>query len=76
MYQGFFSPLLPTSCKFHPSCSRYAYEAVERYGARRGAGLALARLWRCRPFTPGGYDPLPDPEEMSAEMNPQAEAAR
>lgn len=65
-YQGFVSPLVPAVCKFHPSCSRYAYEAIERYGARRGAWLALARLWRCRPFAPGGYDPVPDADESRA----------
>lgn len=59
-YQAFLSPVVPAVCKFHPSCSRYAYEAIERYGARRGMKLALARLWRCRPFAPGGYDPVPE----------------
>lgn len=59
-YQAFLSPLAFSSCKFHPSCSRYAAEAIERHGARRGAWLALKRLWRCRPFAPGGYDPVPE----------------
>lgn len=63
LYQGFLSPLLPAACKFYPSCSRYAYEAVERYGARRGAWLAAKRLLRCRPFSAGGFDPVPDSEE-------------
>lgn len=62
-YQAFLSPLMPSGCKFHPSCSRYAAEAVARYGARRGAWLAARRLLRCRPFSPGGYDPVPDPPE-------------
>lgn len=65
-YQAFLSPVVPAACKFHPSCSRYAAEAIERYGVRRGARLALARLWRCRPFAAGGYDPVPDLEVAQA----------
>jgi putative membrane protein insertion efficiency factor len=49
-----------SACKFYPSCSHYAAEAIERHGARRGLLLAAARLWRCRPFTRGGHDPVPD----------------
>jgi putative membrane protein insertion efficiency factor len=64
-YQAFLSPLVFSACKFHPSCSRYAYEAVERHGVRRGIGLALKRLWRCRPFAAGGYDPVPDAGDES-----------
>jgi putative membrane protein insertion efficiency factor len=60
MYQAFLSPLAFSACKFHPSCSRYAYEAVEIHCVRRGIVLALKRLWRCRPFAAGGYDPVPD----------------
>ncbi len=63
---------MPVGCKFYPSCSRYAAEAIERHGAARGARLALARLWRCRPFTRGGFDPVPDADEFS---NGAAEAA-
>jgi putative membrane protein insertion efficiency factor len=59
-YQAVFGPLMPVGCKFYPSCSRYAAEAVERYGVKRGVRLALARLWRCRPFTKGGVDLVPD----------------
>jgi hypothetical protein len=59
-YKSFVSPLLPSSCKFYPTCSQYAKEAVERYGVARGLGLGLRRLLRCRPFSPGGYDPVPD----------------
>ena len=62
VYQGTLSPLMPSACKFHPSCSRYAYEAVERWGARRGTWLALRRLLRCRPLSLGGYDPVPEEE--------------
>jgi putative membrane protein insertion efficiency factor len=60
LYKAFFSPLLPSSCKFYPTCSSYAQEAVARHGVARGLGLALRRLLRCRPFSPGGYDPVPD----------------
>lgn len=71
-YQIFFSPFLGGACKFYPSCSRYAAEAIERHGAARGGWLALARLWRCRPFTQGGFDPVPDAHEVS---NGAADAA-
>jgi putative membrane protein insertion efficiency factor len=63
-YQAVFAPVMPLGCKFYPSCSHYAAEAIARYGAIRGARLALARLWRCRPFTQGGVDPVPDTDEL------------
>ncbi|HKZ33153.1 MAG TPA: membrane protein insertion efficiency factor YidD [Vicinamibacteria bacterium] len=53
------SPLLGGHCRFWPSCSAYAEEAIRRHGARRGAALALARLLRCQPFHRGGIDPVP-----------------
>ncbi|MGA7917172.1 MAG: membrane protein insertion efficiency factor YidD [Candidatus Acidiferrales bacterium] len=59
-YQIFFSPFLGGACKFYPSCSHYAQEAIAMHGARRGAWLAMKRLGRCRPFTKGGFDPVPD----------------
>ena len=58
-YQRFFSPLLPPSCRFHPSCSQYALEAVTRHGALKGSWLAVRRLARCHPFNAGGFDPVP-----------------
>jgi putative membrane protein insertion efficiency factor len=58
-YQACLSPTLPSSCRFYPSCSEYAYEAVDRWGVRRGTGLALRRLLRCRPWGGHGYDPVP-----------------
>jgi hypothetical protein len=58
-YQACLSPLLPSSCRFYPSCSAYAYEAVERWGTWRGIRLALGRLVRCRPFGGHGFDPVP-----------------
>jgi hypothetical protein len=60
LYKVFFSPLLPSCCKFYPTCSTYAQQAVEQHGAARGLRLTLSRLLRCRPFSRGGYDPVPD----------------
>ena len=57
-YQHFVSPLLGPTCRFYPSCSHYAYEAIQRYGVIRGGGMAIWRLCRCHPFNPGGYDPV------------------
>lgn len=59
LYQYLISPLLGPRCRFHPSCSHYAIEAVETHGALRGGWLALRRLLRCHPGQPGGYDPVP-----------------
>ena len=58
MYQRYISRWTPSSCRFSPTCSEYAAQAVERYGAIRGTGLALARLSRCHPFHRGGDDPV------------------
>ena len=58
-YQLALSPLLPRACRFHPSCSEYACQALERHGAWHGGGLAARRLLRCGPWHPGGYDPVP-----------------
>jgi hypothetical protein len=57
-YQRWISPLLPSACRFHPTCSEYALQAVRRYGARRGAWMALRRLSRCHPLNSGGLDPV------------------
>jgi putative membrane protein insertion efficiency factor len=72
-YRRFLSPLKPVpSCRFHPTCSAYAIEAVHRHGVLRGTLLAVWRVLQCHPFHPGGFDPvpplrghpkLPDPEE-------------
>jgi uncharacterized protein len=59
-YITFLSPFFGGSCKFYPSCSNYAFEAIAKHGARRGFVLAMKRLLRCRPFTKGGFDPVPD----------------
>jgi uncharacterized protein len=71
-YQIFLGPFFGGSCKFHPSCSRYTYEAIQRFGARRGALLGLKRFVRCRPFSAGGYDPVP---EISPENRASAQAS-
>jgi putative membrane protein insertion efficiency factor len=57
-YKRFLSPLLPSACRFHPTCSEYMREAVERYGAARGVWMGLRRLSRCHPFHAGGFDPV------------------
>lgn len=59
-YRRFLSPLFPPTCRFTPTCSQYALDAVRYHGAIRGTGLALKRILRCHPFHPGGYDPVPD----------------
>ncbi len=58
VYQMTLSRVLPPTCRFYPSCSQYAYEAIARYGIVRGGWMALNRLGRCHPFHPGGYDPV------------------
>jgi len=58
-YRVALSPLVGGHCRFWPSCSAYAEEALRRHGARRGAALALRRVLRCHPFHPGGFDPVP-----------------
>lgn len=57
-YRRFISPLKGPTCRFIPSCSQYAYEAVSKYGVLSGGGLALNRLLRCHPWSKGGYDPV------------------
>jgi putative membrane protein insertion efficiency factor len=58
-YRWFLRPVLPSACRFSPSCSEYAEQAIERHGAMRGSWLAVRRVCRCGPWGPGGYDPVP-----------------
>ena len=60
-YKRFVSPALPPACRFHPTCSEYAAEAVLLHGAAKGAALALWRVLRCNPWSRGGFDPVPKP---------------
>jgi putative membrane protein insertion efficiency factor len=76
VYQAFFSALMPSACKFYPSCSHYAAEAVRIHGARRGSWLALRRLSRCHPFTRGGVDLVPDAGEFSYDANRDGDFGR
>ena len=57
-YQRFISPMLPPTCRFYPTCSQYAYEAIAKYGIIKGSRLAIWRILRCNPFCHGGYDPV------------------
>ena len=59
LYQRTISRVTPPSCRFYPTCSHYGYEAIEKYGFRKGGWLALKRISRCHPLNPGGYDPVP-----------------
>lgn len=68
-YQYTLRPMLGSHCRFYPSCSDYAMEAVERHGAMRGAWLAVRRVGRCHPYHPGGFDPVP--EEKQAQRAPR-----
>jgi putative membrane protein insertion efficiency factor len=63
-YRYAISPLLGSNCRFHPSCSEYALEALQTYGAVKGTWLSLRRVLRCHPWSPGGYDPVPLKREL------------
>ena len=58
VYRRFISPMLPSSCRFTPSCSLYTLQAIEKYGLLRGGSMGARRLLRCHPFSDGGYDPV------------------
>jgi putative membrane protein insertion efficiency factor len=62
-YRLFISPLFPPRCRFYPTCSAYALEAIQRFGAIKGTILTVQRLGRCHPWHAGGYDPVPELEE-------------
>lgn len=65
IYRFFISPLLGNCCRFYPSCSQYAQDALEQFGIARGIILTIFRLLRCHPFHPGGYDPIPSVQEKN-----------
>jgi putative membrane protein insertion efficiency factor len=58
-YQKFISPLFPSCCRFYPTCSNYALEALKKYGPVKGGWLSIKRILRCNPYNIGGYDPVP-----------------
>jgi putative membrane protein insertion efficiency factor len=61
LYKFFISPMLPAACRFYPSCSDYAFTAIQKHGVIAGVALAARRLVRCNPWNPGGLDPVPEP---------------
>ena len=69
LYKRWLSPMLPNACRFQPTCSSYAIEALQVHGALRGSVMALKRIGRCHPLHPGGYDPVPKRREAEAEGN-------
>lgn len=73
-YRRWISPALPPTCRFHPTCSTYAVEAIRTHGALRGAGLAAWRLLKCAPWHPGGIDPVPPRRAHRAHWPRRAEA--
>lgn len=64
-YRVAISPLFPPVCRYTPTCSQYALQAIERFGPLKGSWLATQRICRCHPFHPGGYDPVPEVEEST-----------
>lgn len=69
IYQRTFSVVLPSTCRFEPSCSQYGYEAFKVHGFFRGAYLTVRRIASCNPFHPGGYDPVPDKKPSKVEVS-------
>lgn len=65
IYQKFISPLFPGKCRFYPTCSNYAYQAIQEYGSIRGLYLGIKRILKCHPFNDGGYDPVPKKNEKN-----------
>lgn len=65
LYQLLISPILPASCRFHPSCSAYAMEALAKHGPVTGSWLAVNRVCRCHPWNDGGFDPVPEPKNKA-----------
>ncbi|MFB9755704.1 membrane protein insertion efficiency factor YidD [Paenibacillus hodogayensis] len=69
-YRTWISPLKPPTCRFYPTCSAYALEAIELHGAAKGSWLAAKRICKCHPFHPGGFDPVPPSREEQAGGHP------
>jgi len=69
IYQRFISPYKPRTCRFYPTCSHYALEAIQVHGALRGSWLATRRVLRCHPLNPGGFDPVP-PKQSAGKQKP------
>ncbi|HZS51092.1 MAG TPA: membrane protein insertion efficiency factor YidD [Bryobacterales bacterium] len=76
VYKRALSPFLPVACRYVPTCSEYAAEAVERHGVLRGSALAAGRVLRCHPFVRGGFDPVPPKNVPSDALNRGAGGAR
>jgi putative membrane protein insertion efficiency factor len=72
LYQRALSPLLGPRCRYYPSCSQYAHEALEEHGLARGLWFALRRIGRCHPLHPGGFDPVPPRQGSQASHVPQS----
>lgn len=70
-YQLMISPYFPPSCRYHPTCSSYAIEALQQHGAFRGSWLTLKRILRCHPWSEGGYDPVPGSDTPSDNTTPE-----
>lgn len=75
-YRYLISPLLPPSCRYYPTCSSYAIEAIEVHGVIRGSGMAIWRILRCNPFSHGGYDPVADPHHHCHQHDAQSPQAQ
>ncbi|TNE72668.1 membrane protein insertion efficiency factor YidD [bacterium] len=66
LYQWFISPLFPPSCRFEPTCSHYSYEAINRFGFFKGSWLAAKRIAKCHPYHAGGFDPVPEKNQIKS----------